>query len=581
MTIPDHVLDEVRERSDILEVIGASVPLKRRGKNWIGLCPFHPEKTPSFNVSPDKQMYYCFGCQAGGNAITFLMEHEKLPFPDAVRALAERAGIEIPDASAGEAPDPHAPLHHANRLAAEFYHRRLVEAPDAAPARAYLADRAVPAALWEEFLLGWAPESWDALIGEAGRQGVSPEALLDAGLLARSERTGGVYDRFRGRLVFPIRSVGGKVIAMSGRRLDDEEPKYLNSADTPVFTKGRTLFNLDLARGPIRRSGNALVVEGNFDVVTLYGGAFRNVVAPLGTAFTPDQARVLRRYTGTAYLAYDGDPAGRKSAFRAGDILLAAGFAVRIVELPLGQDPDSLVRAGGPAALEERVRASADVVDAKIAIIKERLDLGDVMKKRRAIRRLVETAVRVPDAVTRDLYLDKIAAELHVPRESLRRDRSAAGKASGSGTPDRSPARAARATVPPQDERYVLLHAASDDRWLGDAVRIVQPEFFTVPEYAAFFQRLAAGVDAPGVRERLERSADAGDARVIAELELWREETGFPLSDDAFEDSLERLLLKAVERGVLPSFEPSGKRLQDALRRQELEREIRRGRLRS
>ncbi|HET9581390.1 MAG TPA: DNA primase, partial [Gemmatimonadota bacterium] len=340
MPIPDHIIDEIRDRADIVEVIGEVVELKKRGRNFVGLCPFHAEKTPSFTVTPEKQMYYCFGCQAGGNVFTFLMQHERLEFPDAARVLGERTGVEVPEPEAVAGHDPRAPLYLANRLAADFYHRLLLDSADAAAAREYLEKRKIARETWETFLLGWAPDSWDALIVEAERQNVDAESLAEAGLVAKSERTGGWYDRFRGRICFPIRTVGGKVIALSGRRLDDEEPKYLNSSDTPVFTKGTTLFNLDLARGPIRRAGAAVIVEGNFDVVAVFQAGFRNVVAPLGTALTEPQARILRRSTHTAYLAYDGDPAGERAAFRAGDLLLAVGFAVRIVQMRADMDPD-------------------------------------------------------------------------------------------------------------------------------------------------------------------------------------------------------------------------------------------------
>jgi DNA primase catalytic core len=584
--IPDQTIEDVRDRADIVEVIGEIVTLKKRGRNYIGLCPFHPEKTPSFNVTPDKQMYYCFGCQAGGNVFTFLMEYERLDFPSAVRALAERTGVEIPEEPADAAPDPWGPLRSASRLAAEFYHHRLLEADDASAAREYLAARAIDKDHWETFLLGWAPDAWDTLVGEAARHGVPDSVLLEAGLAARSDKTGGVYDRFRGRIVFPIRSLGGEIVGFSGRRLDDEEPKYLNTPDTPVYAKGRMLFNLDLARAPIRRAGAAVVVEGNFDLVTLHAAGFKNAVAPLGTALTVEQARMLRRYTGTAFLAYDGDAAGERAAFKAGDMLLAAGFSVRIVPMPAGQDPDALVRAHGASAFEERLQASADVVDAMIAVIRERVDLGDVAKKRRALQRLLESVARVPDAMTRALYLDRIAGELHVPREALAlpsvpaprvRPRPAA--------PPAAPALrvpAPKGIVPPQiqDERYVLLHAIHDPRWLEEAVAACRPEFFTVEAYGRLFDRLseAAIENLAEAGERLRNSPDPVDQRVLAELELWREAHGFQLTVDAFRDSVRSLQLKALERGILP-VPTTGDPLRDALRRQENAREIGRGRL--
>ncbi|CAN5176894.1 hypothetical protein BH18GEM1_BH18GEM1_11310 [soil metagenome] len=584
MSIPDRVVEEVRDQADIIEVIGEVVNLKKRGKNWVGLCPFHAEKTPSFNVTPEKGMYYCFGCQAGGNIITFLMEHQRLAFPDAVRALAERMGIEVPEETEA-GPDPDAPLYTANRLAAEFYHRRLLEAPDAEAARAYLASRDVERETWETFLLGWAPESWEALVAEAGRHGIGAEALARAGLAARSDRTGGLYDRFRGRLCFPIRSAGGKVVAISARRLDDQEPKYLNSTDTPIFAKGRTLFNLDLARAPIRRAGAAIVVEGNFDVVALHRSGYRNVVAPLGTAFTAEQARVLRRSTATAYIAYDGDRAGERAAFRAADLLLASGVTVRIVSLPEGRDPDALIREAGAAAFGACLEQSADVIDAKIAVVVERVDLADVMKKRRAIERLLASVKRVPDPVTRSLYVDRIAARLDVPRGTLAVPAPRSSRPQRPAGPPREPppepGRAPGSIVTPQiqDERYVLLHAIHDSRWLAEAREGCRPEFFTVPDYERFFERLDDG--SPDVGEaaaRIRRSDDPVLQRVLAELEMWRDGQGFPLSEESFRDSLRRLLLKAMERGVLPEFEATGERLTDALRRREIKRDILRGR---
>jgi len=583
--IPDNVIEEVRDRADIVEVIGEVVTLKKRGKNYLGLCPFHTEKTPSFNVTPEKQMYYCFGCQAGGNVFTFLMEYERLDFPAAARSLAERTGVEIPEEPAEAAPDPWAPVRSALRMAADFYHRRLLEADDAARARAYLEKRGVGKEHWETFLLGWASDAWESLIPEAARHGVTEAVLLEAGLAARSEKTGGVYDRFRGRILFPIRALGGEVAGFSGRRIDAEEPKYLNSPDTPVFNKGRMLFNLDLARAGIRRAGAAVVVEGNFDLVTLHAAGFRNVVAPLGTALTVEQARMLRRYTGTAFLAYDGDPAGERAAFRAGDVLLAAGFTVRIVPMPAGQDPDALVRAHGASAFDERLQASADVVDAKIAVIRERVDLGDVATKRRALQRLLESVARVPDAMTRALYLDHVSTELHVPREALELPRTPEPRIRP--RPSASPPRpvprvpAPKGVVPPQvqDERYVLLHAVYDPRWLAEAVTACRMEYFTMPAYARLFDRLSAlALDDPAeAGERLRNSDDPEDQRVLAELEAWRGEQGFELTVDAFRDSVRRLQRKALDRGILP-VPTTGDPVQDAMRRRESAREIERGR---
>jgi DNA primase len=591
VSIPDHVIEEIRDRVEILEVVGEVVQLKKRGRNWVGLCPFHTEKTPSFTVTPEKQMYYCFGCQAGGNVFTFLMEHERIEFPDAVRTLGQRVGVEVPEREAAEAADPHAPIHFANRLAAEFYQRHLLDSEDAAAAREYLRSRGVGTEVQEAFLLGWAPESWDALVGEANRQGVSPEALQGAGLVGRSEKTGGLFDRFRGRVMFPLRAVGGKVVGFSGRRLDAEEPKYLNTADTPVFSKGRMLFNLDMARAAIRRAGAVVVVEGNFDVVALSGAGFRNVVAPLGTAFTEEQSRILKRYTSTAYLAYDGDAAGQRSSFKAGDLLLAAGLAVRVVSLPKGKDPASLVHQGGAAAFHEQLARSEDVIDAKLRIVREKVDLSDVPKKRRAIKRLLESVGRIADPVTRELYTEKIANGLDIPREALRVPAAAsARRPKAAERPDRLPEKKQGPRAPAgislpesQDEWYALLHAVSEPRWLDQVVQECRPEYFTVPAYADFFRRLvelhADGSDDVG--ERLRAHGDADLQRVLARLEALRgrQDEGFELSEKALRESLQRIHEDALERGVHErKTEATGDVLEDTLQRQRVRKEIAPGR---
>jgi DNA primase len=590
MTIPDHVIEEIRDRAEILEVVGEVVRLKKRGKSWLGLCPFHTEKTPSFTVSAEKQMYYCFGCQAGGNVFTFLMEHERIEFPDAVRTLGQRVGVEVPERAAAEGPDPNAAIHFANRMAAEFYHRRLVESRDGAPAREYLLGRGIGPELWETFLLGWAPESWDALIGEAGRQGAAEEGLRDAGLVGRSEKTGGLFDRFRGRVMFPIRAVGGKVVAFSGRRLDAEEPKYLNTSDTPVFAKGRMLFNLDLARAPVRRAGAVVVVEGNFDVVALAGAGFSNVVAPLGTAFTPEQARVLKRYTTTTYLAYDGDAAGQRAAFKAGDLLLAEGFGVRVLALPRGQDPASIVQSGGAKAFAEQLERSEDVIDAKLRLVREKVDLSDVPRKRRAIKRLLDSVARVPDPMTRELYAGRVASELQVPREALSLTGPAPRRGARQTAPPPPAAAGARGSTPPgialpesQDEWYVLLHAVSEARWREQLVEELRPEYFTVPAYAEFFDRLTRlhAEGAEDVEARLAAREDSELQRVLARLEALRgrQDEGFELSDKAFRESLQRIHEDALERGVHAlKAVPTGDVLEDSLERQRLRKEIAPGR---
>lgn len=328
--LPEPLLQEIRERVDLVDLVAESVQLKRQGQRFVGLCPFHREKTPSFTVHPELQIFKCFGCGVGGNAITFVMAREGVDFPEAARRLADRVGLELPAAGAPARPRWEG-LYAANAFAAELYARLLREAPEGAAARAYLEAREVGERARETFRLGWAPDAWDTLLGAARAAGLEEAVLVEAGLASRSERTGGLFDRFRARVVFPVQDAAGRTVGFSGRHIGEgDAPKYLNSPETPVFKKGALLFGLALSKNAIRQAGEAVVVEGNFDLLSLYDRGLAHVVAPLGTSLTADQALLLKRYTTRTVLLYDSDPAGLKAAFRSGDELLAHGFAVRV-----------------------------------------------------------------------------------------------------------------------------------------------------------------------------------------------------------------------------------------------------------
>ena len=285
-----QLLDEIRSRADILEIVGQVVKLKRTGENWKGLCPFHTEKTPSFTVNPKRNIYHCFGCGAGGDAFSFLMRQERVAFPEAVRTLADRAGVALPDASqrAPEVDGKLEALRRAMALAAEFYTRSLWE-PGGEKPRAYLEQRGVDPEVAKRFGLGYAPESWNALLGVMARQGIGEDVLVQAGLILARQNGPGFYDRFRGRLLFPIRDVQGRVVAFGGRALSGEEPKYLNSPETPLYVKGQMLYALDVARIAMRERSRAIIVEGYLDCLMAHQHGFSETVAALGTAFTPAQ----------------------------------------------------------------------------------------------------------------------------------------------------------------------------------------------------------------------------------------------------------------------------------------------------
>jgi DNA primase len=373
------VLDDIRARVDIVDLVGQFVNLKRVGENWKGLCPFHTERTPSFTVNPKRGIFHCFGCGAGGDAFRFLMRHDRLTFPEAVRALAERTGVVLAAAREAE-PEAAGKLEALRRvmaLAAEFYSRSLWEA-GGARAREYLDTRGVDAEVARRFALGYAPASWDALLSRMSREGVGDDLLVQAGLVLPRQTGGGFYDRFRGRLLFPIRDPQGRVVAFGGRALAGEEPKYLNSPETPLYVKGQILYALDVARAAMRERGRAILVEGYLDCVMAHQHGFTETVAALGTAFTPAQLGLLRRHADEVIALFDADAAGQKAASRIEEMMTdgpdmkdlgwsvsrtggfekAGVFSVRVAVLPTGHDPDSLLRAEGAEALRARLDAA-------------------------------------------------------------------------------------------------------------------------------------------------------------------------------------------------------------------------------
>jgi DNA primase len=359
-SIPEDVVERVRESADIVEIVSEHLRLRQTGRNFKALCPFHSEKTPSFIVSPEKQIYHCFGCGAGGNVFNFLMQVESISFPEAVRMLADRYGIEIPKA-AGKTSTEASLAYKLNAMAAKVYHSALSGTKEGTGARKYLRARGISESIERDFLLGYAPSDGNMLVLEAKRRKIDGARLQALGLAI--EREGRLVDLFRRRLIFPIASAGGRILGFGGRVLDEGQPKYLNSPETRIFKKADTIYGIHRAKSDLRSVGRALLVEGYMDVIPLYAGGFRNTVASLGTAFTFDQARRIRRYCGEVILLYDGDEAGRIAALRACEPAAAAGLKIRIVNLPEGHDPDSFLRDRGPDALSELITGATHYVD--------------------------------------------------------------------------------------------------------------------------------------------------------------------------------------------------------------------------
>lgn len=409
---------EVLARVDILDVIGEYVRLERKGRNYLGLCPFHQEKTPSFTVTPEKQMFYCFGCGVGGNVFKFIMLKENLTFPDSVRFLAARVGVHIPEYAPPRNPE-HERTFRANALARDFYQEMLERDPDAQPAREYLDRRGVAAATREDFGLGFAPARWDALKGYLEGHGYTPSDVVRLGLAVRSER-GSIYDRFRNRIIFPVCNTRGQVVGFGGRVMDDSQPKYLNSPETPVFTKGRELYGMHLARQGIREQGLAVVVEGYMDAITAHQHGQKNVVASLGTALTRDQGRLLTRYTMDVVIAYDADDAGVAATIRGLDILQELGCRVRVLSIPEGKDPDDYLRGHGAEAWRGLVKRAASLLEFKLERAVAQTGADTVPQKLSVLRQVLPALQGVNSEVERAEGIQVIARSLGLSWEAVR-----------------------------------------------------------------------------------------------------------------------------------------------------------------
>ena len=406
MAFPEKFIQELIDRSDIVDVVSGYVRLsKRSGANMFGLCPFHSEKTPSFSVSPDKQIYHCFGCGKGGGVISFIMEIENLSYPEAVAFLAKRAGMQMPEETNSFESRKRSRMLAVNRDAARWFYSRL-SAPEGEAARAYIARRRISPAMVKNFGLGAAPDSWDGLRNAMHDLGYSDQELFEAGLVKRGKK-GGFYDAFRNRLMFPVIDVRGEVIGFSGRILGDGEPKYLNSPETLVFNKSRNLFALNLAKKS--KSGYIILSEGNIDVVSLHQAGFNSAVASLGTSLTPEQARLISRYANEVIIAYDSDGAGVKASQRAIGILEKLDIKVRILRMTGAKDPDEFIQKRGAEAFRKLIEGSENQADYQLTTIQSKYDLSVDEQKVDFVREASELLAKMPDPVRRQIYAQRVA----------------------------------------------------------------------------------------------------------------------------------------------------------------------------
>ncbi|MGI8498986.1 MAG: DNA primase [Gemmatimonadaceae bacterium] len=440
--IPDDVVERVRESADIVAIIGEHVNLKRSGASFRGPCPFHQGTHRNFSVTPGKGIYHCFVCKESGDVFTFLQKRLGMDWPSAVKLVGEKSGIEVREVDTRrEGPDPREPFWEVNAAAGEFFQRMLLEEDGGRPARDYLALRRVTREAADHFQIGYASRDSVALRTSLLALGYDDERLLEAGLLVRREDTQELRPRFRNRLIFPIFDASGHPVGFGGRLLGPGEPKYLNSAESPVFNKGRLLYGLNWAKHAIRREERVLIVEGYFDALRLVSAGVDAVVAPLGTALTEHQAQLLQRFAKTACLLYDSDQAGLRATFRAGDELLRHGIAVQVVTLPDGEDPDSFVDRHGAEGLTAQLAQAIDVFDRKVQLLERGGWFTDLRRKRRALDRLLPTLRAAADPLTRDIYLARAVEAAGVSRETLIREieqRSRSQRGAAAPMPDRS-----------------------------------------------------------------------------------------------------------------------------------------------
>ena len=425
MAFPQAFLDELIARSDIVDVVGSYVQLTRKGANLFGLCPFHSEKTGSFSVSPDKQIYYCFGCKKGGGVVNFIMEEENLTFPDAVRFLAKRAGMEVPEEEGDrEAGRRRQRLLDLNRDAARFYYQ-LLQQPEGRAVQDYLDKRQIKKSTAVKFGMGASPDAWDVLLTAMTKKGYTKSELLEAGLVVQN-KNGGLYDKFRNRLMLPVIDTKGDVVAFGSRVLDKSEPKYMNSSETPVYSKRRVLYGLNLAKKTKRP--NIILCEGNLDIVTLHQAGFDNAVASMGTALTVEQTRLLSRFTKELVLCYDNDNAGRIATERALQILNDSDFSVKVLQLPrrlvdgeyVKQDADDFIKFQGPDAFKRLLSGSENGVEFRMAQVAGKYDLANDEARVAYCEEISQLLATLPNAVEQEIYTVRAAEAARITPEAMK-----------------------------------------------------------------------------------------------------------------------------------------------------------------
>ena len=508
--IPEELIERVREATDIVEIVAEHVQLHKRGRNYFGLCPFHGEKTPSFSVNPELQIYRCFGCGAGGNVFKFLQEVDHTSFLEAVSLLAQRHRIALPRAQDAAGQDDVSDLlYRANEEARDFYHQVLRQNQGRA-ALAYLRSRGLTDETIARFGLGYAPPAWDALLNAAGGKGLKAAVLEKAGLALPRQSGSGYYDRFRDRATFPIANLSGRTIGFGARALKaDQEPKYLNSPETPIYRKSAVLYGLHHGREAIRARKCALIVEGYMDLLSLVQCGIGNVVASSGTALTEEHCRLLARYAPQVVLVFDGDAAGSAASLRAIEVLLGAGLDARVVSLPGGHDPDSFVRETGPEGMLAAVERAGSALDFHLEQLARQWDLSTLVGKAQAAESVKPLLGRCQDAVRRDLMLREVAQRLGVDERALRQDLQHSLRRQGAAPRQTASApEPGQQALPPREQEFLGL-LFNYPRFIGPTERQLNPEVF-----ADSRSRRLAGL----LFERAREEPELDLARLVSEV---------------------------------------------------------------
>jgi DNA primase len=531
--ISEEVINQIRDRIDIVDLVGQHVSLTRAGQNLKGLCPFHQEKSPSFTVSPSRQIFHCFGCGAGGNVFTFLTRITGATFPETVRDLGRKVGIEVqePTADSGSQAQQSNRTEHMNQIAARWFHENLRDDRVGAEARAYLAGRGIQQGTIDRFGIGAAPAEWDGLLKALAKQGFTSQDLASAGLVIARDSGTGYYDRFRGRVMFTITDLRKRVVGFGGRVLGDGTPKYLNSPDTPLFKKGQTLFALDVAREAIARTKTVIVVEGYFDAIALHQAGLTHTVATLGTALTPEHVQVLRRFASKVVLLFDPDAAGVRAALRGLDLFVNSGLGVKVVTLPTGDDPDTYVRKEGPEAFTRLEQQAPSLLDFALEHSVKTAEGSTIEGRIRSVDEILKILQKSEHPIEREERIRLVAERFGINQQRLidrypeLKDKSRSAPAALRAVPP--PVPPSKAAPEERDLVYLLLHGQLSP----SEVRKLRPDGFSVPACRRIVERALANLEQDG-RVGLRRVLDS----VVDDPECGSLATELSMREEHFDD---------------------------------------------